>query len=168
MVMGGTNFVVRREALMRVGGLCHCTADDMDLSLKIKMSGGKVAIMREVTAVSEVTSTYMALKAQNIRWSSNDSIILRRYAGRILRSKMSIVDKMDLMLWLTKYPLLSLGGLSIFISIILSVFGIILPPPLRPSAGGGDKHGAAGGLPGGAHDRHSQEDGGVPDPHHHN
>ncbi len=127
MVMG-TNFVVRREALMRVGGLCHCTADDMDLSLKIKMSGGKVAIMREVTAISEVTSTYMALKAQNIRWSSNDSIILRRYGGQILRSKMSIADKIDLMLWLTKYPLLSLGGLSIFISIILSMFGIILPP----------------------------------------
>jgi len=127
MIMG-TNFVIRRETLMRVGGICHCTADDMDLSLKVKMSGGRVAVMREVTAISEVTSTYMALKAQNIRWSSNDSIILRRYFRRIIKSDMPIIDKIDILLWLTKYPLLSLGGLSIFISIILSIFGVILPP----------------------------------------
>ncbi|MFP3240062.1 MAG: glycosyltransferase family 2 protein [Caldivirga sp.] len=123
----GNNIVMRREFFNRINGLCRCKADDMDLALRIWLMGGRIGVLDE-RVLTEIPSTYNAFRSQTIRWATNDMWALRRYLINIIRSRRGMLDKLDAVLWLLKYPVAYLGLISIITMIVMQIFYIIIPP----------------------------------------
>jgi len=123
----GNNIVMRREFFNRINGLCRCKADDMDLALRIWLMGGRIGVLDE-RVLTEMPSTYNAFRSQTIRWATNDMWALRRYLINIIRSRRGMLDKLDAVLWLLKYPVAYLGLISIITMIVMQIFYIIIPP----------------------------------------
>lgn len=124
----GNNLLIRREFFNRINGLCKCKADDIDLALRIWLMGGRIGVINS-RVFTEIPSTYGAFRSQTIRWATNDMWALKRYLTQIIKSsRRGFLDKVDALLWLTKYPAVYIGLLSIVTTIIMQIFNIIVPP----------------------------------------
>lgn len=123
----GNNLLIKRSLLENIGGLCRCKGDDIDLAIRIWLRGGRIGIIN-MRAFTEVPSTYYAFRSQMIRWSSNDIWAFKRYINDILLSDKGLLDKVDVLIWLLKYPVSYIGLVSIVAMAIMQLFNILIPP----------------------------------------
>lgn len=70
-ICAGTNFLVRREPLIRVGGLPHNTVtEDMDLGLRMKNLGYMIRYHNKPLAVGLAPETFKDYLSQRLRWAA--------------------------------------------------------------------------------------------------
>lgn len=70
-ICAGTNFLVRREPLVRVGGLPHNTVtEDMDLGLRMKNLGYMIRYHNKPLAVGLAPETFKDYLSQRLRWAA--------------------------------------------------------------------------------------------------
>lgn len=70
-ICAGTNFVVRREPLEKVGGLPHNTVtEDMDLGLRMRSLGLVLRYHNKPLAVGLAPETFKDYLSQRLRWAS--------------------------------------------------------------------------------------------------
>lgn len=70
-ICAGTNFIVRREPLMKVGGIPHNTVtEDMDLGLRLKSLGFVLRYHNKPLAVGLAPETFRDYVSQRLRWAS--------------------------------------------------------------------------------------------------
>lgn len=70
-ICAGTNFIIRRDALLKVGGLPHNTVtEDMDLGLRIKHLGLMVRYHNKPLAVGLAPETFKDYLSQRLRWAA--------------------------------------------------------------------------------------------------
>lgn len=70
-ICAGTNFVVRREPLLQVGGLPHNTVtEDMDLGLRMRNLGLMVRYHNKPLAVGLAPETFKDYLSQRLRWAA--------------------------------------------------------------------------------------------------
>lgn len=70
-ICAGTNFIIRREPLIRVGGLPHNTVtEDMDLGLKLRSIGYFLRYHNKPLAVGLAPETFKDYLSQRLRWAA--------------------------------------------------------------------------------------------------
>lgn len=126
--ISGNNLVIWRRVLEAVNGFCECTGEDLDLSIKLRALGYKVGIVNSDVAC-EVPFTYLSFKRQFSRWLFNGVWNMKHNLRLLLTSKnMTLWEKVDGVLWMLQFPSSSFTALSILITLILSVIGVLIPP----------------------------------------
>lgn len=70
-ICAGTNFIVRREPLLKVGGLPHNTVtEDMDLGLRMRRLGLMIRYHNKPLAVGLAPETFKDYLSQRLRWAA--------------------------------------------------------------------------------------------------
>lgn len=70
-ICAGTNFIIRREPLLKVGGLPHNTVtEDMDLGLRMRHLGLMVRYHNKPLAVGLAPETFKDYLSQRLRWAA--------------------------------------------------------------------------------------------------
>jgi len=126
----GSGFAISKELLEKVGGFCHCTADDYELSARLLSMGYRINYVPVKHIEVEVPCLYTVFKSQYARWVFNSAWVLRRYFNRILKSNLSPKKKLDVLLSMVQNSLISANALTIMVGLGLSIVGVLLPPPL--------------------------------------
>uniref|UniRef100_A0A1D1XWQ7 Putative xyloglucan glycosyltransferase 6 n=2 Tax=Anthurium amnicola TaxID=1678845 RepID=A0A1D1XWQ7_9ARAE len=93
----GTAGVWRIKALEESGGwLERTTVEDMDIAVRAHLAGWKFIYLNDVKCICELPESYEAYKKQQHRWHSGPMQLFRLCFIDILRSKVSIVKKVNL------------------------------------------------------------------------
>lgn len=70
-ICAGTNFIIRREPLLKIGGLPHNTVtEDMDLGLRLRNLGLMVRYHNKPLAVGLAPETFKDYLSQRLRWAA--------------------------------------------------------------------------------------------------
>lgn len=70
-ICAGTNFLIRREPLVQIGGLPHNTVtEDMDLGLRLKNLGYMIRYHNKPLAVGLAPETFKDYLSQRLRWAA--------------------------------------------------------------------------------------------------
>ncbi|KAK9684136.1 hypothetical protein RND81_10G188800 [Saponaria officinalis] len=93
----GTAGVWRIEALEDSGGwLDRTTVEDMDIAVRAHLNGWKFIYLDEVRALCELPGSYEAYKKQQHRWHSGPMQLFRLCLPAVIKSKISIWKKANL------------------------------------------------------------------------
>lgn len=92
-ICAGTNFLVRREPLMKVGGLPHNTVtEDMDLGLRMKSIGLNLKYHNKPLAVGLAPESFKDYVNQRLRWAAG-TIQIFLFNRKIFFKSMNIPQK---------------------------------------------------------------------------
>ncbi len=100
IVSGGFG-VMRRAALAQVGGFDVHTCEDLDITIKLREKGWRIAFAPRTLCLTEVPATLRGLIRQRLRWDNSlISLVLRKYrnlydlsaANFSLKSLMGAID----------------------------------------------------------------------------
>ncbi|CAI0426377.1 unnamed protein product [Linum tenue] len=95
----GTAGVWRIKALEDCGGwLDRTTVEDMDVAVRAHLSGWKFIYLNDVKCLCELPESYAAYKKQQHRWHSGPMQLFRLCFVDVLRSKLSVGKKANLIL----------------------------------------------------------------------
>ncbi|MFB6470703.1 MAG: glycosyltransferase [Vulcanisaeta sp. AZ3] len=126
--ISGNNIVIWRRVLNALNGFCECTGEDLDLSIRLRAMGYRVGLLNE-DVYCEVPHDYLSLKKQFSRWLFNGVWNLRHNTLLLLKSReTSLWEKIDGILWMLQFPSMSFAAISILITAVLSLLGVIVPP----------------------------------------
>lgn len=79
IVSGGFG-VMRRAALAQVGGFDVHTCEDLDITIKLREKGWRIAFAPRTLCLTEVPTTVRGLIRQRLRWDNSlVSLVLRKY-----------------------------------------------------------------------------------------
>ncbi len=105
----GTAGIWRRQALVDGGGWSADTVtEDLDLSYRAQRAGWKFIYTPDYCAESELPESLTAFKSQQWRWTKGGAQVARRQLGMLLRSRLSLWVKAEILGHLTigaVYPL---------------------------------------------------------------
>lgn len=123
IIAPGCGCAYRRDALLRVGGWNeNCLAEDVELSIKLLINGGKIGYIGDSFVRIENPETYEAFKKQQARWIYGTTQVLSKYLFKILLSRIPLIWKLDLILYLLQYHVL----LANFVFIVLALASILV------------------------------------------
>ncbi|KAK1269159.1 putative xyloglucan glycosyltransferase 5 [Acorus gramineus] len=95
----GTAGVWRVKALEESGGwLERTTVEDMDIAVRAHLNGWKFIFLNDVKVLCEVPESYEAYRKQQHRWHSGPMHLFRLCLPAIIKSKISIWKKANLVL----------------------------------------------------------------------
>ena len=119
----GTGGMWRKEAIHSAGGWQHDTlTEDLDLSYRAQMAGWKFIYRQDVVSPSELPEDISALRAQQFRWGKGTVQTARKLLGRVLRSDITLSQKIEAVFHMTPhfaYPLLVLLSILILPALVL-------------------------------------------------
>lgn len=99
----GSGGIWRRSAIVAVGGWTSDTVtEDLDLSYRTQLAGWRGAYLNQVSAPAEVPPALSGFKRQQRRWAKGSMQTLRKLALPVLKSNMSLFQRL--------YALFHLGG----------------------------------------------------------
>jgi cellulose synthase/poly-beta-1,6-N-acetylglucosamine synthase-like glycosyltransferase len=127
----GTGGMWRKEAIASAGGWQHDTlTEDLDLSYRAQLAGWRFVYRENVVTPAELPEDISAFRAQQFRWAKGTVQTARKLLGRILRSELSLMQRIEAFFHMTPhfaYPLM----------VILSVLllpALVLMPATNPKA----------------------------------
>ncbi|MBI5533450.1 MAG: glycosyltransferase [Deltaproteobacteria bacterium] len=120
----GTGGMWRKEAIHEAGGWQHDTlTEDLDLSYRAQLKGWRFVYREDVMTPAELPEDVSALRAQQYRWAKGTVQTARKLLGRVLRSHLTIPQRIEAMFHLTPhfaYPLMVLLSVLLLPALILS------------------------------------------------
>ncbi len=129
MNFNGTAGVWRKHAIEDAGGWQADTlTEDMDLSYRCQLIGWRASFLVDVVVPAELPETYTAFKSQQFRWAKGSIQTAMKLYPRVLRSKASVMAKIQAFLHLTHYcihPIMAL--LSILTLPVLLTLDVNVP-----------------------------------------
>ena len=128
--ISGHSYIIKRSVLEKVGGWNEKIgkfAEDMDLSIRLRINGFKGILIPEIVSIGYSTFTYSTFIPQQVRWFYG---ILRSYLynfKQILTSKnLRLADKIQIMYVINQYWNLVTIGLSPYTTIVLHLLNVKL------------------------------------------
>jgi len=112
----GGGSVFRRTAILSVGGWTSQTlAEDLDLSIRLRLNGWQYVYNESVPCPGEAPISFQILQRQQFRWASGFAGCLKKHLRSLLTTKeMSPIQKTEAVIYLTGYaasPLIAIGVL---------------------------------------------------------
>jgi cellulose synthase/poly-beta-1,6-N-acetylglucosamine synthase-like glycosyltransferase len=118
----GTGGIWRKEAIGASGGWQHDTlTEDLDLSYRAQLAGWKFVYRDSVVSPAELPEDVSAFRAQQFRWAKGTVQTARKLMGRLLRSELTVMQKIEACFHLTPhfaYPLMVLLSLLLLPALI--------------------------------------------------
>jgi cellulose synthase/poly-beta-1,6-N-acetylglucosamine synthase-like glycosyltransferase len=100
----GSGGVWRRECIEQAGGWQADTmTEDMDLSYRAQLSGWRCLYAPEMEAPAELPPQMEAFKRQQARWAQGSTQCLRKLGPPIIRSKLSLPQKVMAIVHIASY-----------------------------------------------------------------
>jgi hypothetical protein len=119
----GTGGMWRKEAIHGAGGWQHDTlTEDLDLSYRAQMAGWKFIYRENVVTPAELPEDISALRAQQFRWAKGTVQTARKLLGRVLRSELTLSQRVEAFFHMTPhfaYPLMTLLSVLLLPAMIL-------------------------------------------------
>lgn len=114
----GHGAMVSMDCYGKAGGFPEMVAEDLCLSIEAKEHGYTVAYAPEIVCREEYPVDYMAFKKRHSKWTQGNMEFIKRYTGKIIRSKMKWYEKLDIVLFTYNLPLTAVFAFFILINII--------------------------------------------------
>ncbi len=118
--MLGHGAMIKRECYEEVGGFPPLVAEDLCLSIEARGKGYVVAFAPEIICREEYPVDYVAFKKRHSKWTQGNLEFIKRYSGRIARSKMRWFEKLDIVLFTYNLPLTAVFAFFIFANLMLA------------------------------------------------
>ncbi|MBN1312919.1 MAG: glycosyltransferase, partial [Anaerolineae bacterium] len=104
MNFAGTAGVWRQACIEDSGGWhCDTLSEDIDLSYRAQLAGWRCLYLPDVAVPAELTPVMMAFKQQQARWATGTIQCMRKFGPTILRSDLTIWQKIEASLHLGGY-----------------------------------------------------------------
>ncbi len=118
--MLGHGAMIKRSCYESVGGFPHLVAEDLCLSIEIRDKGYYVAFAPNIICEEEYPIDYIAFKKRHSKWTQGNLEFIKRYTGKIAKSKMMWYEKMDIVLFTYNLPLTAIFAFFIFANLIIA------------------------------------------------
>lgn len=118
--MLGHGAMIKRECYEKVGGFPELVAEDLCLSIEARNMGYYVAFAPNIICEEEYPVDYVAFKKRHSKWTQGNLEFIKRYTGKILRSKMSWYEKLDIVLFTYNLPLTAIFVFFIFMNLLFA------------------------------------------------
>ncbi|KAF5741298.1 hypothetical protein HS088_TW10G00294 [Tripterygium wilfordii] len=130
----GTAGVWRIKALEECGGwLERTTVEDMDVAVRAHLCGWKFIYLNDVTCLCELPESYEAYKKQQHRWHSGPMQLFRLCFTDVLRSKVSVAKKANMIFLFFLLRKLILPFYSFTLFCIILPLSMFLPEAQLPA-----------------------------------
>ena len=137
-LFSGSAAIFRRKAIEEVGGWQGDTlAEDLDLSIRLKLAGWRCSYDPTFTSLEEIPRTFKSLKGQQTRWAKGYTECFRKHFVSIAKSRrMSKFQKLEALVHIGSYlavPLTLVGTAVAVVQYIVFplpflVFGFLKSP----------------------------------------
>jgi glycosyltransferase involved in cell wall biosynthesis len=108
----GTGGIWRKRAIFEAGGWEHDTlTEDLDLSYRAQLAGWRFVYRPDVVSPAELPEDVSAFRAQQYRWAKGTVQTSRKLIARVLRSPLTLGQRLEAFFHLTPhfaYPLMVL------------------------------------------------------------
>jgi cellulose synthase/poly-beta-1,6-N-acetylglucosamine synthase-like glycosyltransferase len=115
----GHGAMISRDCYMAAGGFPHLVAEDLCMSIEARNKGYYTAFAPDITCEEEYPISYLAFKKRHSKWTQGNMEFIKKYTWRIIRSKMTWFEKLDIILFTYSLPLSAFFALYIIINVIL-------------------------------------------------
>lgn len=115
----GHGAMVSKECYEAAGGFPHLVAEDLCMSIEARNKGFYTAFAPDITCEEEYPISYLAFKKRHSKWTQGNMEFIKKYTWRIIRSKMTWYEKLDIVLFTYSLPLSAFFALYIIINVIL-------------------------------------------------
>ena len=115
----GHGAMVRRECYFAAGGFPSLVAEDLCLSIEARNHGYYTAFAPDIMCEEEYPISYLAFKKRHSKWTQGNMEFIKKYTGRILSSKMSWFEKLDIILFTYSLPLSAFFATYVVINVIM-------------------------------------------------
>lgn len=114
----GHGAMVSRECYQAADGFPHLVAEDLCFSIEARNAGYLVVFAPDVVCEEEFPVSYHAFKKRHSKWAQGNMEFLKRYSLRILTSRMSWFEKLDIVLFTYSLPLTAFFSLYVAINVV--------------------------------------------------
>lgn len=118
--MLGHGAMIKRSCYESVGGFPHLVAEDLCLSIELREKGYFVAFAPNIICEEEYPIDYVAFKKRHSKWTQGNLEFIKKYTGKISKSKMRWYEKMDIVLFTYNLPLTAVFAFFIFTNLIIA------------------------------------------------
>jgi cellulose synthase/poly-beta-1,6-N-acetylglucosamine synthase-like glycosyltransferase len=115
----GHGAMISRACYEAAGGFPHLVAEDLCMSIEARNKGYYVAFAPDITCEEEYPISYQAFKKRHSKWTQGNMEFIKRYTWRIIKSKMTWYEKLDIILFTYSLPLTAFFALYIVINVVL-------------------------------------------------
>ena len=117
--MLGHGAMIRRDCYEAAGGFPPLVAEDLCLSIELRNLGYYVAFAPHIVCQEEYPVDYAAFKKRHSKWTQGNLEFIKKYTGKIFRSKMRWFEKADIVLFTYNLPLTALFAFYILLNIMI-------------------------------------------------
>lgn len=118
--MLGHGAMLKRDCYEKAGGFPPLVAEDLCLSIEARGAGYYVAFAPNIVCREEYPIDYVAFKKRHSKWTQGNLEFIKKYSGRIARSKMKWFEKMDIVLFTYNLPLTAVFAFFIFANLMIA------------------------------------------------
>ncbi len=118
--MLGHGAMIKRDCYEKAGGFPPLVAEDLCLSIEARSYGYYVAFAPNIVCREEYPIDYVAFKKRHSKWTQGNLEFIKRYTGKIAKSKMKWYEKMDIVLFTYNLPLTAVFAFFIFANLTLA------------------------------------------------
>ena len=119
MSLLGHGAMVSSECYYAVGKVPHVVAEDLCFSIEARNKGYYVAFAPNIVCGEEYPIDYVAFKKRHNKWTQGNMEFIKSYTAKILKSKMSWFEKLDIFLFTYNLPLTAFFSLYIILNVAL-------------------------------------------------
>ena len=112
--------MIKRECYEKAGGFPPLVAEDLCLSIEARNLGYTVAFAPNIVCREEYPIDYVAFKKRHSKWTQGNLEFIKKYSGKIARSKMRWFEKMDIVLFTYNLPLTAVFAFFIFVNLTVA------------------------------------------------
>ncbi len=118
--MLGHGAMIKRECYEAAGGFPPLVAEDLCLSIEARNHGYYVAFAPNIVCREEYPIDYVAFKKRHSKWTQGNLEFIKKYTGKIAKSKMRWFEKMDIVLFTYNLPLTAVFAFFIFANLMIA------------------------------------------------
>ena len=118
--MLGHGAMLKRDCYEKAGGFPPLVAEDLCLSIEARSYGYYVAFAPNIVCREEYPVDYVAFKKRHSKWTQGNLEFIKKYTGRITKSKMRWFEKMDIVLFTYNLPLTAVFAFFIFLNLTIA------------------------------------------------
>lgn len=131
MSLLGHGATVSRACLEAAGGFPMLVAEDICLSIEARSAGYLTVFAPDVMCEEEFPVDFLAFKKRHNKWTQGNMEFIKTYSWRILTSRMSWYEKLDIVLFTYSLPLTAVFSLYVVANVVVfPAFGYSLIFPL--------------------------------------
>ncbi|MDR1861424.1 MAG: glycosyltransferase [Candidatus Ancillula sp.] len=115
----GHGAMISRACYEAVGRFPHTVAEDLCFSIEAREQGYFVGFAESIECEEQYPVDYEAFKKRHSKWTQGNMEFIKTYTGKIIKSRMSWFEKLDIVLFTYSLPLTTFFFLYVIMNVII-------------------------------------------------